>query len=123
MDEDTGEQPRIMLVGCTGILGDIIRRAVDQEPVEVVGDFGDWEQASSDAENLAPDLVVWNNAREHEIPDWLMSQCPGPRVLAAVGDGRDASLWQLAPRHTRLGELSPAMLVRAMRAQPRGGTS
>jgi hypothetical protein len=48
-------------------------------------------------------------------------------VLATLGDGRTASLWQLTPQRTDLGALSPAVLVEAIRTgehrlDPAGGS-
>ena len=38
-----------------------------------------------------------------------------PVVLTTLGDGRDASLWRLAPHRTPLGQLSPRSLVDTIR--------
>ncbi len=118
MQGATGERRvRVVLIGWTGLLGDIIDRAVAAEPqLEVVGDY-----ATSDLDAAASaDLVVWNNAQEDDVASWLLSLSRRPRVLATLGDGRDAALWELTPRRTRLGQLSPTALVQAMQAHAWG---
>jgi hypothetical protein len=104
---------RVALIGCTGLLGDVISETLAGQPeVDVVAELappaGDQALPELDA-----DLVLWNNADESRVADWLdrLAQGTGPRVLATVGDGRHASLWELVPRRTELGALSPSTLV------------
>lgn len=116
------EPVRICLVGCTGLLGDIIVDAVDRDPqIAVVANVG----TRSDLQDLADtgqvldevDLVVWNCADESQVSGWLDTSSHGPRVLAAVEDGRQAALWELAPRRTALGWLSPPLLTEVIRTR------
>ena len=86
-----------------------------------------WPSSMSDALEAGlpgavhADLVVWHNADEAAVSQWLSRVDATPRVLATVADGRGASLWELTPARTQLGELSPAMLVDAIRScTPRG---
>ena len=104
---------RVALIGCTGLLGDVISETLAGQPeVDVVAELappaGDQALPELDA-----DLVLWNNADESRVAGWLdrLAQGTGPRVLATVGDGRQASLWELVPRRTELGALSPSTLV------------
>jgi hypothetical protein len=109
---------RVALVGCTGLLGDIIGRTVAEHPeIEVVGDFSSGELPAPDA----ADLVVWNGADEGTVASWLLAVRREPRVLATVGDGRRAALWELTPHRTLLGALSPTTLAEAIAAEPGGG--
>lgn len=102
---------RVALVGCTGLLGDIIERTVaEQSGIEVVGDF----PAGAVPAAHSADLVVWNDPDEGEVAAWLLAVRREPRVLAAVGDGREAALWELTPHRTLLGELSRTTLVHAI---------
>jgi hypothetical protein len=111
---------RVALVGCTGLLGDIIGRAVTEQPeIEVVGDFPAGHLPAPEA----VDLVVWNGAEEDEVTSWLLAVRREPRVLATFGDGRDASLWELTPHRARLGALSPTTLAEAIAADVGGGRS
>ena len=61
--EEQGQRLRVALIGCTGVLGDIIRNAVIGEgDMDVVVDTtapsrdDDWQAFA------AVDIVVWNNA-------------------------------------------------------------
>lgn len=114
---------RIALVGCSGLLGDIIGRAVQsQADLEVVADL----PAPDPSRPLPPidaDVVLWNGAEGGTPGDWLTSTvCRSPRVLATVYDGREAWLWQLVPRRRELGALSPSTLVDTIRGlAPAGG--
>lgn len=119
MDEPTVQAPRqlrIALIGCSGVLGDIIRTTLDHQPdMQVVADL---ESIPADGSlSLASDLMVWNNADESRIERWLRDTIEpgGPRVLATLGDGRDAALWELAPHRAPMGAPSPDALVQTIR--------
>lgn len=110
---------RLVLVGCSGLLGAILMdHLARQDSINVV--------ASLDAASLLPetihvhqpDVVLWNHADEQALADALDSllPVPAPTVLAMVSDGREAALWQLRPRRTALGQLSPQGVVGAIRA-------
>jgi len=116
---------RVALVGCTGVLGDIIRRAVGEAPdIRVVSEASQFSPCADGPEGCADevDVVLWNNADEERLErvftDSARSQ--QPPVLSALDDGRKAVLWRLAPHRTSLGVLSPASLVEGIRsAAPR----
>lgn len=114
---------RVALVDCTGLLGEIILRTLnEQSGMDVVATLG---ADALDATSLGDaDIVVWNDADEGAVAQWLGGAHPAPRVLATLGDGRNASLWQLKPRRTELGSLSPAVLVDTIRTgAPAWGTA
>lgn len=122
MEEPPVDRPvRVALIGCSGLLGNIIGDTLAAQPdLTVVAnlDATGPDQALPDV-----DLVVWNNADETRVAEWLgvvSSRC-GPRVLATLGDGRDASLWELTPHRTELGALSPVTLVETIRRPATGG--
>lgn len=107
---------RVVLVNCRGVLGDIIKTAVAEEPtIDILANVSAVEDAST-ALNEA-DLVLWNEADEARLERLLgrAAQRHAPRVLATLGDGRDAALWELVPRRTALGALSPSSLIDAIR--------
>jgi hypothetical protein len=109
-------QLRVSLIGCSGVLGDIIRTTLDHQPDMVV--VADLESVPADGSLAAvSDLLVWNNADESRVERWLRDEAEpcGPRVLATLGDGRDAALWELAPQRTPLGAPSPDALVETIR--------
>ncbi len=122
----SGDRVRVALVGCSGLLGDIIDRAIaNQSDLEVVADL----PAPAAGSTLAPidaDVVLWNEADGARAAEWLGRigrRCP--RVLATVYDGREASLWELVPRRTDLGAVSLDALVATIRraANPVRGTA
>lgn len=110
---DAHTQARVVLIGCTGLLGNIIGETLAGQPdVNVVAELNPpvGDQALPE---LEADLVLWNNADESRIAGWLerLSHGSCPRVLTTMSDGRQASLWELVPRRTGLGSLSPSTLV------------
>jgi len=111
--QDVHTQVRVVLIGCTGLLGDIIGKTLVGHPeVDVAAELSA-PAADEELPELHADLVLWNNADESRVAGWLerLAQGSGPRVLTTVGDGRHASLWELVPRRTELGSLSPGTLV------------
>lgn len=124
MDEaaSAGDPPprrvRLALVGCGGLLGDIIGEAVaTHDDFHVVADVAAPAPGTDVAlSELEVDLVVWKDADEDQVAAWLTRvQRRSPVVLTTLGDGRDASLWRLAPHRTPLGQLSPRSLVDTIR--------
>lgn len=107
---------RVSLIGCTGVLGDIIRRTVaEQQDMEVVSDL---ESIPATGPLLVPaDLMVWNDVEESRVEEWMrtMAEGSGTRVLATLGDGREAVLWELTPHRSPLGAPSPAALLETIR--------
>ncbi|WP_162181241.1 Rossmann-fold NAD(P)-binding domain-containing protein [Rhodococcus wratislaviensis] len=105
---------RVALVGCTGLLGDIIGKAVAAQPdIEVVAEL----QGGDEVPEMDADLLLWNNADESRLEQWLHAagaRC-APRVLTILGDGRNTSLWELAPHRVDLGALSVTTLVETIR--------
>lgn len=117
----TNSAVRVVLIGCTGLLGDIIRRTVIDEPeLDVVAHLPtpgpDVNLSQFDA-----DIILWNNAEEDRIVRWLtgLTQYRAPRVLATFTDGQQAALWELTPHRIELGALSPDTLVETIRRRPR----
>jgi hypothetical protein len=107
---------RVVLVNCRGVLGDIIRTAVTEAPdIEVVANLSDHDSVTTALGEA--DLVLWNDADESRL-ERILGQAArrhAPRVLATLGDGRDAALWELVPRRTALGAMSPSSLIDAIR--------
>ena len=112
---DPGRTLRVSLVGCSGVLGDIIRTTLGHQPDMVVVE--DVDSLPADGALTVPsDVLVWNNADESRVERLLLNaESSGPRVLATLGDGRDSAFWELAPRRTALGPPSPAALVQSIR--------
>jgi hypothetical protein len=106
---------RVALVGCTGLLGDIIGKAVAAQPdIEVVAEL----PVGDVVPDVDADLLLWNNADEPRLEQWLHAigaRC-APRVLTILGDGRRTLLWGLAPHRVELGASSVATLVETVRS-------
>jgi hypothetical protein len=120
---EADQHVRVALVGCSGLLGSIIGDALAAQPdLEVVADL-ETPPTDESLPDVDADLVLWNNADETRVARWLgtLSGRRGPRVLATLADGRDASLWELRPHRTELGALSPETLVETIRRPATGG--
>lgn len=124
MDESSSTV-RVALIGCTGLLGDIIRQTVSGEPdLAVVAQMTtpgpDFDLLQCDA-----DIVLWNGAEEDRIARWLtgLRHQRAPRVLATLTDGQDAALWELVPHRIELGGISPRALIETIRENQRSRIS
>lgn len=114
-----GAPVRIALIGCSGLLGDIITHTIAARPdLDVVAQLAGVAPEGGPPfldPDLDVDLVLWNNADERGMANWLRGLCHEcPRVLATLGDGMSAALWELVPQRTELGEVSPQTLVQAI---------
>jgi hypothetical protein len=105
---------RIALVSAGGVLGQIVRTALEQEPdLELIP-----TRASGTTEPRGVDLLILVIPGREAVSECreLLSRFPNVRVLAVLEDGRgDASLYELHPRETRLGQLSPPELAQRIR--------
>lgn len=109
---------RVLLVGCTGLLGgvfiDTVERATD---IDVVSQLRSAVGLDSAVHDLRPDVVIWNNADEEVLAGSAESfgarHCT--RFIAIVDDGRTSSLWELRSQRTPLVELSPPILLSSIR--------
>ena len=108
---------RVALIGCTGLLGDIIRQTVSREPDLAVVAQLTTPDPDLNLSRFDVDIVVWNDADEDRIARWLngLTLNRAPRVLAALIDGQKAALWQLTPHRIELGALSPDTLIETIR--------
>lgn len=110
---DDADRIRVALVGCSGVLGDIIRRVVAEAPdLHVVTEATVYPTDVSAVPDDV-DVVFWNNADEEQLQRVLAEPAGTrqPPILTALNDGRNAVLWRLVPHRTPLGVLSPASLV------------
>ena len=104
---------RVALIGCTGLLGDIIGETLAGQPdMEVIAELEPFAMDRPLPE-LDADLVLWNNADELRVAEWTerSTRGRGQRVLTIMRDGRQAFLLEIVPRRTELGSLSPETLV------------
>jgi hypothetical protein len=116
MNVGTAELPvRVALIGCGGLLGDVIRTSLSAEPNLTVVASMQSPPPGADLTSFDADIVLWNAADERRIDQWLSAYPAVPRVLAITSDGQDAALWELTPHRVGLGALSPQSLVETIR--------
>jgi hypothetical protein len=114
---------RVMLVAMAGLLGDIVRGAVESaDDMTVVGEVGDRTTLEHVLGATHPDVVVWR-VKEAGLPEGcheLLTAHPRIRILTVrANDGR-GSVWELRPHERQLGELTPDLLTATIR---RGSSS
>jgi hypothetical protein len=106
---------RIALMGLQPRLRDIIVDAVTDEPdLEIVGpDL----RADRDLERVDADVVIAGTAEpaDPDVPARLLSMAPRISVLMVAVSGRTAVMYELRPRQTPLGEITPDALIAAIR--------
>jgi hypothetical protein len=106
---------RIALMDLHPRLRDIIVDAVTDEPdLEIA-----WPELRSDGdlERLDADVVIAGTAEpaNPEVPVRLLSIAPRISVLMVAASGRTAALYELRPRKTPLGDITPSALIAAIR--------
>jgi DNA-binding NarL/FixJ family response regulator len=108
---------RVVLVDMPQLLRGIVREVLAAEPeLELVGEFPESTGLAIVAERTDADIVVVGGRLGEGAPICaLLEAHPRVRVLAIRADGRRGSLFWLAPERKSLGELSPEMLVQAIR--------
>ena len=89
-----------------------------QPDMELVGDAGGTSELRGAVARTHPDIlvVIPDHKIERRIFDDLLFAAPHLRVLAVSNDGRTGLLYRLRPSRARLGEMSPAALLDAIRA-------
>ena len=113
---------RVLLVGLTGILRDIVLDALRGEGDIVLVAEVDSGGAARGVRTHDPTTVVWacRDAVTSEALDDLLYGHPHLRVLTVEREGRRGHLHELVPRSTALGELSAQRLVAAVRGTGSG---
>ena len=110
------EPSKIVLVDLPRITREIIEQAVGAEPdMRTVGDVADALSLPEAIERSEPDFVI--SGRDYEFVEVraILDRRPRLRVLVVVEDGREATLYELRPTRTPLGEVSPRTIVEAIR--------
>jgi DNA-binding NarL/FixJ family response regulator len=109
----------VLLVGMHGILGEIVREIVSHQPdLEIAGEVGDSCELRSLIEPASANVVIACLADEPSLGDTypeLLDHHSRLKLLAVHGDGRHASLFRLRPERLPIGDLSPDVLVEAIR--------
>jgi hypothetical protein len=117
---------RIVLAGLPRMLAEILTAALDDEPdVELVGKPPDLEALKAMVARHEVDVVILGLSDDALSPAQfqLFDADARVRILALEQQGRSASLYELRPYRTMLGEGSPQELMQTVRAQVRSGTA
>ncbi len=112
---------RLVVAGPGGLLHDIVREVVlSERDLRLVEDIGDPDSLHAVLDQVPVDLVIWvvdgdTTADVEERCLRLLAEHPRLAVLTVEDDGRKGLLCQLRPHLTRLGELSPPLLLAVIR--------
>ena len=109
---------RIILAGMSNMLTSIVTAALEQSPdVIVAGVAGEHDDLASRVAAAQADGVVSQVAQPDDFERFrsLLLKFPVLKVVGITGDGKHSFLHELNPRSTRLGELSAATLLAALR--------
>ncbi len=120
--EGSLDEIRILLVNIQGILGDVIKSVLRTcQDMTVVSDSLDSADVQALVDRTGADVVVcqFDDDAAAEVANGMFARHRRVKVIAVRDDGRRAVLWELRPQRSVLGDLSPALLVDAVR---RGGT-
>jgi hypothetical protein len=112
LSDEPGSLIRVLVVGMTGVLGDLVRDALRAPDVELL------ETADVGAGTRGANAVICADRTLAEVCDVLYAN-PRVRVLTVEDDGRRGSVHELVPHSHTLGELSPAVLLAAVRSSVR----
>jgi hypothetical protein len=107
---------RILLAG-PRMLSDLVARLLETAPDVVVAGTAPFDdRLMAAARELAVDAIVAGTSGEDpEALDAMLFELPTVKLVALAPDGRRATLFELLPRHTALGELSRDVLLGAIR--------
>ena len=108
-----------MLVGLHGIIGEIVRAALYERDVGIVGDLRDETELEATLARVHADCVIWRIGRKDPAAAELLALHPRLKIIALEDDGKCAVLYELRPRRMPLGELSPGLLAKVVEAAGR----
>ena len=108
-----------MLVGLHGIIGEIVRSALQERDVGIVGDLRDETDLDATLARVHADCVIWRIGRKDPAAAEVLAHHPQLKIIALEDDGKRAFLCELRPRHLPLGELSPGLLAKVVEAAGR----
>jgi hypothetical protein len=118
-DQPDVRQVGVVLIGCTGVLGDLIRAALSADPgvrvlLELSGSSG--HRLTAAINRLRPDVVVCQLEDDRKLAGRTQFfGVPAPcSVVTVLDDGANGSVWRLRPERQALGALSPRTLVAAV---------
>jgi hypothetical protein len=112
---------KVLLLGTSRLFGDLVKGIVEPaDDVRVVAEVSSFDALPDALDETDADFVV---AALDEEPAFtepyldLLEQRPRLRVLILAGEGRRGMLWELRPRRVPIGEVSPTVLLAALRSR------
>jgi DNA-binding NarL/FixJ family response regulator len=109
---------KVLLCQMPRLLSDIVRSTLgDVDDVDVVGEVEDVAALAAAAQALGASVAICGGPLVEEaaaLHALLFARSP-LRVIEVAEHGRSASVIELVPRRTALGELSPELLLRIVR--------
>jgi hypothetical protein len=114
------EQTHVILVNMPRLLRDIVRAVVSDEPdLRIVAEFDDPEAYRTI--DVGEPYVFITSLRDGGMTvDRFFGAGTKNCVLAVSADGSETELYELRPRMRSLGEISPEMLLAAIRGNAAG---
>jgi DNA-binding NarL/FixJ family response regulator len=111
------QRTRIALIGLPQMLRDTVSEIVSAEPdLTVVAELDDLASAGATIGAQAVGVLITAVGDCHPIDfRTLLTEHPRLRVLCLSADGREGSLFELRPHEQTLGEISPEVLIAAIR--------
>jgi DNA-binding NarL/FixJ family response regulator len=109
---------RIVLLGMRGILHDVLEAVLEGCPdLTVVAECSDPVDLQAAMDRSGAQVVVCglDEAEAADVGAQVLEQPARVKVIAIQDDGRRAVIWELRPQRTELGNLSPRLLVEALR--------
>lgn len=111
---------RVLLQDVPAMLGAIVRAALADHPdIELMTEA----PGGNDPEQWrrrGPDVVVVSTPSVQKLTNVgeYLNRWPRARIVVIEVSGRDSTMYELRPRATSLGALSPDQLVRVIRHSP-----
>jgi hypothetical protein len=110
------------LVGTSRLSRDVVRGVIEDDPrLDVVGEFEDESMLATAGELTEADCIVatldGSSAELSRAYAPVIRACPRLRVVGIGEGGRRCLVYELVPRCTVVGELSPEVLVRTIRSE------
>ena len=112
------DEIRVLLLNLRGVLGDVIKAVLHTcADLTVVGESLNVADVRALLDRTGAEVVVCHldEDAEADVANRLFARHRRVKVIAVRDDGRQAVLWELQPRRSVLGDLSPALLADAVR--------
>jgi DNA-binding NarL/FixJ family response regulator len=110
------EQVRVILVEMPEMLRAIVKEVMsDEDDLEIVDEDDGDAAVATIREGGACVVITQRDDRAGQSIDRFLGAGPGVRVLALSTDGRDGAVYELQPEKHLLGEISPPLLLAAIR--------